>query len=200
MSEDIQTEGRAESVQEQEKHSVPEEELVGTNPADEGDDAEKELDWEQESNNLRTELQSATREHERLASMYSRLRADFDNFRRRKDQEIASLKTTASANLIQSLLPIVDNLERAVASAGEGEGPLAEGVRLVLRQFMQALHDHGVEPIVSIGQPFDPNFHEAVDRVDDLDDVEAGTIVDELQKGYRMGDLVLRPSIVRVAG
>lgn len=156
-------------------------------------------DWEAESRRLTAELETATKEHDKLAALYSRLRADFDNFRRRKEQETEVLKTTAASDFVKRLLPTVDNLERAVASAGEGEGPLAEGVRLVLRQFMQVLDDYGVQPIASVGQPFDPTYHEAVDRVEDSD-AEAGTIVDELQKGYRMGDMVLRPSMVRVAG
>lgn len=148
---------------------------------------------------LEGELEAARAEQDRLASMYRRLRADFDNFKRRKEAEAVRLKETATADFILELLPVVDNLERAADAAGAGEGPLAEGVRLVLRQIHQVLEGAGVQVIPSVGQPFDPNVHEAVGQVPREEGVEAGTVVDEVLKGYRMGERVLRASMVRVA-
>lgn len=148
---------------------------------------------------LEQDLAAARAEQERLAAMYTRLRADFDNFKRRKESEVVRLKETATADFIIELLPVIDNLERAVDAAGEGEGPLAEGVRLVLRQVHQVLEGAGVQVISSVGQPFDPNVHEAVGQVPRAEGVESGTVVDEVLKGYRMGERVLRASMVRVA-
>lgn len=173
---------------------------VPTNEAADHEASTSEAGWVDERAQLTAQLEEAMAEQERYASMYSRLRADFDNFRRRKIQEMDTVRSTATADVVQGLLPIVDNLERAVTSADESEGALAEGVRLVLRQFIQSLAACGVEPILSVGQPFDPEFHEAVERVESTTEVQSGTVVDELQKGYRMGDIVLRPSVVRVAG
>lgn len=161
---------------------------------------EAETDWQAEYEKLSEELAVVTAEQNRIASAYTRLRADFENFRRRKNQEMDTISKKAVADFVRQLLPVIDNLERAVAAADEDEGALAEGVRLVLRQIMELLQAHGIEPIESVGQPFDPTWHEAVEQVTEAGDVEPGTVIDELQKGYRMGDLLLRPSMVRVAG
>lgn len=149
---------------------------------------------------LEASLQAALEEQDRLASMYRRLRADFDNYKRRSSEETERLKKSATFDFILELLPVVDNLERAEGAASESEGPLAEGVRLVLRQLHQVLEEAGVQVIPTVGEPFNPQYHEAVGQVPAEDGVEEGTIVDEVLKGYRMGDRVLRPSMVRVAG
>lgn len=157
-------------------------------------------DWRSECERLKGELEAALAEQDRLLGMYRRLRADFDNFRRRKNEEMDRLAKSAAADLILQLLPVVDNMERALVSAQESEGPLASGVQLILRQFLEVLQQHGVEPIASVGQPFDPNLHEAVDYVQGADSAAPGTVIDEVRKGYILGDQVLRPSMVRVAG
>lgn len=164
-----------------------------------GGPAEPESEVNPALQQLQEELEQVGQERDRLAIQYSRLRADFDNFRRRKTQEMESLKEVAASDLVERLLPVVDNLERAVASVEGGEGPLADGVRLVLRQFHQALQDSGVEPIPSVGQPFDPSLHEAMERIEPDEQHPPGTVVDELQKGYRLRGKVLRPGLVRVA-
>ncbi|NLN27714.1 MAG: nucleotide exchange factor GrpE [Firmicutes bacterium] len=148
---------------------------------------------------LEQRLEEAQAERERMVALYQRLRADFDNYKRRKESEAAVLKETATADFIIELLPVVDNLERAADAAGDGEGPLAEGVRLVLRQLREVLEGAGVEVIPSVGHPFDPTVHEAVGQVPGGDGIESGTVVDELLKGYRMGERILRASMVRVA-
>lgn len=157
-------------------------------------------DWQAECERLAAELARAREERDQLEGMYRRLRADFDNFRRRKNEEVEKLKTTAAADLVRDLLPVMDNLERALAAAGNSEGPLATGIDMVLRQFRQILEGRGVTVIESVGQPFDPRWHEAVDYVRGVKDAQPGTVIEELRKGYRMGETLLRPSMVRVAG
>src|SRR5690606_28991512 len=126
---------------------------------------EPESSWAQERARLEAELQAALDEQKRILAMYMRLRADFDNYKRRSAEEMEKLKQTAASDFIIELLPAIDNLERAVEAAGDGEGPLAEGVRLVLRQVHQTLAKAGVEPLPGVGGPFDPQLHEAVAQV-----------------------------------
>lgn len=192
-------------TEEQEQANPADNEPMPDTVAAEGDGATEATEqvsdaWENERTELTEKLQATLDEHDRLASMYRRLRADFDNFRRRKNVEVEILKSTAASGMVTDLLPVIDNLERAVESASESEGPLAQGVRLVLRQLGEVLENHGVEVIASVGELFDPQCHEAVGQVAAEGDVQPGTIVDEVLKGYRMGERVLRPSMVRVVG
>lgn len=179
---------------------------VANDPTDEAanidDDEQSSADEAQAD--LRLELQRLSQERDQLAAQYTRLRADFENFRRRKEEEIANLKLNAAADMATRLLPVLDNLERAAASGGSEaedapENPFLQGVNLVLRQFKQELEQAGVEVIPSVGHPFNPEVHEAVMQVDPGDTYEPGTVVEELQRGYRMGDRVLRYSMVNVA-
>ncbi len=131
---------------------------------------------------------------------YLRLAADFENFRRRKTQELRDSSRYASEDAAKALLPVLDNLRRAVAHAAEAgtEEFFVSGLELVLREFEAALEKLGVVPIDAEGQPFDPSLHEAIGSVDG-GDVAVDTVVDEVQRGYRLHDRVLRPSLVRVA-
>jgi len=132
-------------------------------------------------------------------SQYLRLAADFENFRRRKGQELADRILYSSEDAARALLPALDNLRRAVDHAPEGtDSAFVEGVRMVVRQFEEALASLGVTPIAAVGAPFDPALHEAVAGVESAE-VEHDTVVDELQRGYRLHDRVIRPSVVRVA-
>lgn len=153
---------------------------------------------------LRLEIQRLSHEREQLVAQYTRLRADFENFRRRKEEEFAQLKESAMADVVKQILPVLDNLERAAAatvseSDNAAEGQLLQGINLVLRQFKKVLEQIGVEAIPSVGHPFNPDVHEAVMQVEAGDTYEPGTVVEELQRGYRMGDRVLRYSMVNVA-
>jgi molecular chaperone GrpE len=136
-------------------------------------------------------------EHEELRSRYLRLRADFENFRKRVERERGESARRAIAEPIRELLPVVDNLERALAAAGEGE-ELRGGVELILRQLVDVLRKFGVAEIPALGLAFDPEVHEAVARVEDPG-VAAPTVVAELQRGYWLQDRLLRPAMVRVA-
>ena len=128
-----------------------------------------------------------------------RLAADFENFRRRKAQELADRSRYASEDAALALLPVLDNLRRAVGhSAGDGGGQqLLDGLRMVVVQFEQALGTIGVAPVETVGARFDPSVHEAIGG-EESDRVSEDTVVAELQPGYRLHDRLLRPALVRV--
>ncbi len=137
--------------------------------------------------------------NDELDQRYLRLAADFENFRRRKNQELADRSRYASEDAARALLPVLDNLRRAVAHAAEvgTEEFFVSGLELVVREFEGALEKLGVVPIEVEGQPFDPSLHEAIGSVEG-GDVAVDTVADEVQRGYRLHDRVLRPSLVRV--
>ena len=129
-----------------------------------------------------------------------RTTADLDNFRKRTRREMDQAKTEARARTLLEMLPVVDNLERAVAHADTATDSkaIADGVNLVLRQFAQAFERLGVTPLEAVGKPFDPNVHEAVSQTASADH-PPGTVVAELQKGYTIGDRLLRPTLAVVS-
>jgi molecular chaperone GrpE len=131
---------------------------------------------------------------------YLRLAADFENFRRRKAQELIDRSRYASEDAAKALLPVLDNLRRAIGHAADAgdEAVMVSGLELVVREFETALEQLGVEPIEAKGRPFDPSLHEAIGG-EDSEDVEVDTVADEVQRGYRLHDRVIRPSLVRVA-
>jgi molecular chaperone GrpE len=128
---------------------------------------------------------------------YLRLAADFENFRRRSGQEALDRTRYATEAAAVAVLPVLDNLQRAIQHAPEGD-PMVDGVRMVARQFEDALSSLGVTVIDAEGQPFDPAVHEAIGGVESPD-VELDTVVEVLQPGYKLHDRVLRPALVRVA-
>lgn len=137
---------------------------------------------------------------EELQSRLLRSQADFDNFRRRTRQEKEDFAKYASSKLIEQLLPVVDNFERALAVSKESNDfeAFAKGVDMIFRQLQQVLEQEGLQPITAVGEAFDPELHQAVARVDS-DEHEEGIIVEELQKGYKLKDRVIRPSMVKVS-
>lgn len=149
---------------------------------------------------LRAEVAALRAELDRTrAEMFEKLaraQADFENYRRRAQREREETIAYANLNLVRELLPVLDNLERALAATGE-EGGIKAGVELVARQFRDVLAKHGVTPVEALGQPFDPEVHEAV--MQEAGDYDVPTVVAELQKGYRMGNRLVRPALVKVA-
>lgn len=137
---------------------------------------------------------------EEHAERYKRLQADFENFRRRTRQEKEELSCIVAQGLMLEFLPVMDNFERALASAKaqDAEGLLA-GVEMIYRQFSQAMEKNGLTCVPALDQVFDPQQHEAVIRVEDESQAD-GTIVQELQKGYAVRGKVIRPSMVKVVG
>ena len=134
------------------------------------------------------------REHE----MYLRALADFDNFRRRTERDRSKAAATAKREVLLPLLDIVDGFDQALAYLSDAPPNIAEGVRAIHRKLLDLLDAQGVAPIEAVGQVFDPALHEAIGTVES-DGRAPGTVVAEVQHGYRLGDDVLRPARVRVA-
>jgi molecular chaperone GrpE len=130
---------------------------------------------------------------------YLRLAADFENFKRRKNQELADLRRYESEDAARALLPVLDNLRRAVEHASEAgaEEYFVSGLQLVVREFETALERLGVVPVPAVGERFDPAIHDAI-AGEESDEVSDDTVVAELVPGYRLHDRLLRPAIVRV--
>jgi molecular chaperone GrpE len=149
---------------------------------------------------LQKQLSEKTQEAEEHYSRLLRLAADMENLRKRQDKERADLLLYANENLIKELLPVVDNLERALEHGRQSEAPdaMLEGIDLVYQGFLKALAKFGVTPLNSVGQQFDPAFHNAVMQ-EETTEVPDCTITKELQKGYLMNQRLLRPAMVVVA-
>ena len=123
--------------------------------------------------------------------------AEFDNFRKRTEKEKSSMYVIGAKEIIENMLPVVDNFERGLAQAQEGDA-FADGMKMIYKQLMTTLEGLGVEAIEAVGKEFDPDFHNAVMHVEDE---EAGDnmVVEELQKGYTYKGFVVRHSMVKVA-
>ncbi len=141
--------------------------------------------------------EKALRERDALQDQVLRARAEFENFRKRMMRDQERIRKTAAEGLMRDLLPVVDHLELALQHAEGEPAALREGVELVLKQFTDVLTRHGVTPIPAVGEVFDPNHHEAVMQESSAD-VPEMTVVREFQRGYRLGDQVLRASKVVV--
>ena len=144
------------------------------------------------------DVDALQQERDGLADQVLRMRAEFDNYRKRMARDADRVRQQAAETLIRDLLPVVDHLELAMKHRDGGPEALAEGVGMVLRQFHDVLARHGVEPITAEGEPFNPEVHEAVTQRES-DDVPAQAVIEEFQKGYRLGQLVLRPAKVVVS-
>jgi len=143
------------------------------------------------------ELEELREENAQLFARLQRAQADFDNYRKRMKAERQDWQAQAVADLIKELLPVIDNLERALQAGGTSEA-LQAGVDMIHKQLLSVLFKQGVSVIKSCGQEFDPTCHHAVLQMEC--DEEENTVVEELQKGYLLNDKVLRPSMVKVAG
>ncbi|XP_057723258.1 uncharacterized protein LOC130939173 isoform X1 [Arachis stenosperma] len=130
-----------------------------------------------------------------------RISADFDNFRKRTERDRLSLVTNAQGEVMESLLPVLDNFERAktqIKVETEGEEKINNSYQSIYKQFMEILTALGVEPVKTVGKPFDPLLHEAIMR-EDSTEFEDGIIIQEFRKGFKLGDRLLRPSMVKVS-
>lgn len=137
---------------------------------------------------------------EELQDKLKRQMAEFDNFRKRTDKEKSAMYEIGARDMIEKILPVLDNFERGLAAVPEDlkDSSFAEGVAMIYKQFVKTLEDAGVEAIEAVGQPFDPNLHNAVMHIDD-DAYGENEISQELQKGYRYRGTVVRHSMVQVA-
>ena len=139
------------------------------------------------------------RQRDDYLEQLQRSRAEFINYQKRVREQADRDRQYAAASLATDLLPVLDNFERALEAARKGESTsIVDGIEMVYKQLMTALAKHGVEPIEALGQPFDPNLHEALMHQPHADHPE-GTVVAELGKGYRLRDRVVRPSRVAVS-
>jgi molecular chaperone GrpE len=147
------------------------------------------------------ELASALAERDEFKDLALRAKADFENYRKRADKRVAETRTVAVAAVIRELLPVIDNLDRAVGAAGEtAEGDaFAEGVRMVHADLHSVLDRIGLTQLDPAGDTFDPNLHEAVSQAPAGEQAAAGTIVEVVQKGFQLGEIVVRPARVVVA-
>ena len=149
---------------------------------------------------LREALNAKIQETDRLQERLLRLQAEFENYRKRMAREKAEFLKFANEGLILQFLPVLDNLERAIASARAeaGSTPLIEGIEMIARLFRSTLEKLGVKPMEVLGQPFDPGFHQAVAQVESSR-AEANLVVEEVQKGYLLEGRVIRPAMVKVS-
>jgi molecular chaperone GrpE len=148
---------------------------------------------------LERELADARAKGEEHLYNWQRSAADFANFKRRTDEERALAGQFSTALLISKLLGVLDDFDRALESVpGEAHDPWIDGVRLVERKLRTVLEGEGVTPIAAVGEPFDPNLHEAVAHEETADHPD-NSVIGEVQRGYRLHDRVIRPSLVRVA-
>ena len=136
-------------------------------------------------------------EAKRYLDLAQRTQAEFENFRKRAARDAAQAGERAKANLIRELLPVVDNLERALATANPEEDHLAEGVRLVHVELVNTLERNGIKAFDPAGEPFDPTYHEAISMREGENG--AGLVLDVVEKGYKLGDNVIRPARVVVS-
>ena len=138
---------------------------------------------------------------EKIADLEDRVKrqmAEFENFRKRTDKEKAQMFDMGAKSVIEKILPVIDNFERGLANIPEGaDEAFVNGMQMIYKQMSDELDKIGVKPIEAVGQPFDPNFHNAVMQVES-EEYESGTVAQELQKGYMYHDTLVRPSMVGV--
>lgn len=169
------------------------------------EDASAQDDNEQPSDNseqyvTKSEYDALQEKADETMQRLLRAQADLDNFRRRTRLEKAEAAKYGALNLIEHLLPVLDNFERALASTESNQDfeALVKGIEMVYRQIQQALEQEGLKEINAVGEPFNPEFHQAVMQVES-EEHEEGIVVEELQKGYILADRVIRASMVKVS-
>lgn len=143
------------------------------------------------------EIEALKSELEQMKDTYQRMLAEYANYKRRTEQEKEMIGAFTKAEIMKALLPSVDNMERAMEAEADG-ADYKSGVDMVMRGFIDALKGMGLEEIEAQGAPFDPEIHNAVMR-EDAEDIDTETVTQVFQKGYRVGDRVIRPAMVKVA-
>jgi molecular chaperone GrpE len=149
-----------------------------------------------ETSNISEELDRVKAERDALIDRLARLQAEFDNARKREARERNDFRDYAVAGAVEQFLPVLDNFQLALKSTGSAE-QLRTGVELIVKQMEEALRSLNVQPVETVGTPFDPRVHEALDTVD-RSDLPDHQVVDEVRRGYRIKERLLRPALVRV--
>jgi len=150
---------------------------------------------------VRADLETAKQEAKETYDRFLRVSAEFENYKKRSAREMDDFRKYANQSLVKEMLAVVDNLERALNSSNgnsSNDKCMADGVNLTLKEILKVFEKFNVKPIESIGQPFDPNFHQAMMQ-EETEDYSENTVITELQKGYLIHDRLLRPSMVVVA-
>lgn len=168
-------------------------------PAEGGEEADRTSDpTVAESGGAISETEKLRAERDALLDRLARLQAEFDNARKRAAREQQEFREFAAADVIKNILPVLDSFERALKAPAGDSNDLRSGLELIYRQFQDVLQKMGVQPIESVGKPFDPRVHEAIEMVDTTE-AEDHHVLDELQRGYNYKGRLLRPAMVRVA-
>ncbi|MBW4827324.1 MAG: nucleotide exchange factor GrpE [Clostridiaceae bacterium] len=189
---DIKEDKLKEEMNDEEKEEIADEVEQKTE-----DDVKSNEETEKESS-IEKELENKAKEIEDLNEMYLRLQADFVNYKKRVEKEKESIYSYASEEIINSLLPIVDNFERALSSSTNKEDSFYEGMDMIYKQLLEVLEKNGLEEIEALHCEFDPNYHHAVFQ-EESEEHEEGIVLEVFQKGYKLNDKVIRPSMVKVA-
>ena len=185
---------------EEEKELPVSEEETQTSVEEKAEKKEKKEKKEDKKEEKREENSEAAKESEELAKakdMFVRLAADFDNYKKRVAAEKTALRGVVVADTVQMMLPILDNLERAVDAAAEENSPLKDGVVMVLNQAKTSFENFGITSFGERGEKFDPEIHNAIMTCRD-DELEPDTIAKVLQKGYKINDRIIRHALVQV--
>lgn len=150
---------------------------------------------------LKKQLAEAEAKQEEYLKAAQRLQADFENYKRRNRNALEESYESATADVVEAFLPVLDNLDRAIESFNESnvDESILKGIEMVRKQFLDTLAKLNVEEIEALGKPFDPELHNAVSQVEAKEGQEENTITAVLQKGYRMGERIIRYSMVQVA-
>ena len=172
-------------------------EASSENQEEANDEASKNADTAEKEVDLQAELEKLTAEVKEKSDKALRLQADFENFRRRTSKEKDELAAVVTQGVMKDMLPLLDNFERAMAAETTDMETFQKGVEMIFTQFQEGLKKNGLEHIETEGKKFDPNFHQAVMRVQN-DELEDDDIAQELQKGYMVKGRVIRPSMVQV--
>ncbi len=193
--EDIKEEKKPEEKKAEEvKGEGSEEKKDVKEPDDEGDDKKK-------HHGKKDKKEKKDPRDEKITDLEDRVKrqmAEFENFRKRTDKEKSQMFDMGAKSVIEKILPVIDNFERGLSNIPEGsDEAFVSGMQMIYKQMTDELDKIGVKPIEAVGQPFDPNFHNAVMQVES-EEYESGTVAQELQKGYMYHDTLVRPSMVGV--
>ena len=184
---------QADALSEKE-HSAPEitvlEKRLAEKAAQESDD--------EEAVEAPVNLVDAREQIDELNARVLRLTADYDNYRKRSQREKEDVRQFANQGLLEKILPVLDNFEMAIAAVKEADPSIKDGVQMIYDQLFAVLKDSGMEPIDAMGEPFDPNLHEALSQ-EETADVNEGTVVQQVQRGYKLNERLVRPARVVVA-
>lgn len=179
-----------------ERETQPEEEVVEI-PVEAMAEADAEEQFPAEVDALRKQLEETEARASEYKDSWMRSQAEFQNYKKRIERDNELMRATMKGDIVRKILPVLDDLERALQNRPAGES-WAGGIELIVRKFQSVLESEGIKRIEAEGREFDPNFHEAISN-EPSDEVESGHVIAVVQNGYMLGERVIRPALVRVA-